>query len=129
MQAMITPGQTLENPVTGERFTFTDTTASTNGELLAFDFAPAPRRRGPDPARSPHPDRALRGPPRPDALSRRLAHAPGRPGRRRRGSARRHALLSVGMQRALLAPLVFAASRRAPCQVGSVRAAVTATAV
>jgi quercetin dioxygenase-like cupin family protein len=36
---MITPGQTLENPVTGERFTFTHTAASTGGELLAFDFA------------------------------------------------------------------------------------------
>jgi quercetin dioxygenase-like cupin family protein len=39
---MITPGQTLENPVTGERFTFTDTAASTDGELLAFDFALRP---------------------------------------------------------------------------------------
>ncbi|HET6867296.1 MAG TPA: cupin domain-containing protein [Solirubrobacteraceae bacterium] len=38
-QTMITPGQTLENPVTGERFTFTDTAASTDGELLGFDFA------------------------------------------------------------------------------------------
>src|SRR5947209_1830531 len=38
-QTMITPGQTLENPVTGERFTFTDTAASTGGELLGFDFA------------------------------------------------------------------------------------------
>jgi len=36
--SMITPGQTLENPVTGERFTFTHTAASTGGELLAFDF-------------------------------------------------------------------------------------------
>ena len=36
---MITPGQTLENRVTGERFTFTDTAASTGGELLGFDFA------------------------------------------------------------------------------------------
>ena len=36
---MITPGQTLENPVSGERFTFTDTAASTDGELLGFDFA------------------------------------------------------------------------------------------
>jgi mannose-6-phosphate isomerase-like protein (cupin superfamily) len=36
---MIIPGQTLENPVTGERFTFTDTTASTDGALLGFDFA------------------------------------------------------------------------------------------
>jgi quercetin dioxygenase-like cupin family protein len=40
--AMITPGQTLENPVTGERFTFTDTAASTDGELLAFDLALRP---------------------------------------------------------------------------------------
>jgi quercetin dioxygenase-like cupin family protein len=39
---MITPGQTLENPVTGERFTFTDTAASTGGELLGFDFALRP---------------------------------------------------------------------------------------
>jgi quercetin dioxygenase-like cupin family protein len=39
---MIFPGQTLENPVTGERFTFTHTAASTNGELLAFDFALRP---------------------------------------------------------------------------------------
>ena len=36
---MLIPGQTLENPVTGERFTFTDTEASSNGELLGFDFA------------------------------------------------------------------------------------------
>jgi quercetin dioxygenase-like cupin family protein len=39
---MITPGQTLENPVTGERFTFTATAATTGGELLAFDFALRP---------------------------------------------------------------------------------------
>ena len=39
---MINPGQTLENPVTGERFTFTDTAATTDGELLAFDFALRP---------------------------------------------------------------------------------------
>jgi quercetin dioxygenase-like cupin family protein len=39
---MITPGQILENPVTGERFTFTDTAATTGGELLAFDFALRP---------------------------------------------------------------------------------------
>jgi quercetin dioxygenase-like cupin family protein len=42
MLDMITPGQTLENPVTGERFTFTDTAATTGGELLAFDFALRP---------------------------------------------------------------------------------------
>jgi quercetin dioxygenase-like cupin family protein len=35
---MISPGQTLENPVTGERFTFTHTAGSTDGELLAFDL-------------------------------------------------------------------------------------------
>jgi quercetin dioxygenase-like cupin family protein len=40
--SMITPGQTLENPVTRERFTFTDTAATTDGELLAFDFALRP---------------------------------------------------------------------------------------
>jgi mannose-6-phosphate isomerase-like protein (cupin superfamily) len=39
---MITPGQTVENPVTGERFSFTHTAASTGGELLAFDFALRP---------------------------------------------------------------------------------------
>src|SRR5829696_7237040 len=38
----IQPGQTVENPVTGERFTFTNTAASTDGELLAFDFALRP---------------------------------------------------------------------------------------
>jgi quercetin dioxygenase-like cupin family protein len=39
---MISPGQTLENPVTGERFTFSNTAATTDGELLAFDFALRP---------------------------------------------------------------------------------------
>ncbi|HVG99312.1 MAG TPA: cupin domain-containing protein [Miltoncostaeaceae bacterium] len=38
----ILPGDALENPVTGERFTFTHTAASTGGELLAFDFALRP---------------------------------------------------------------------------------------
>ena len=38
----IQPGHTLENPVTGERFTFTHTAATTDGELLAFDFALRP---------------------------------------------------------------------------------------
>ena len=32
---MMSPGPTLENPVTGERFTFTDTAGTTDGELLA----------------------------------------------------------------------------------------------
>jgi quercetin dioxygenase-like cupin family protein len=46
---MIAPGQTLENPVTGERFTFTHTAASTDGELLAFDFALRPGGKVPVP--------------------------------------------------------------------------------
>ena len=46
---MIVPGQTLENPVTGERFTFTHTAASTDGELLAFDFALRPGGKVPIP--------------------------------------------------------------------------------
>ena len=39
---MITPGTTLENPVTGERFTFIETAASTDGERLTFDLALRP---------------------------------------------------------------------------------------
>jgi len=46
---MITPGQTLENPVTGERFTFTHTAGSTGGELLAFELALRPRGAVPIP--------------------------------------------------------------------------------
>ena len=38
----ILPGQTLENPVTGERFTFIETAASTGGERLAFELALRP---------------------------------------------------------------------------------------
>lgn len=38
----IAPGQTFENPVTGERFTFTDTAASTGGRLLAFELGLRP---------------------------------------------------------------------------------------
>ncbi len=33
------PGETLANPVTGERFTFIETAASSGGELLAFELA------------------------------------------------------------------------------------------
>jgi len=35
---MITPGQTLENPVTGERFTFVETAATTAGARLSFEL-------------------------------------------------------------------------------------------
>ena len=38
MSTQILPGATLENPITGERFTFTHTAASTGGELLAFEL-------------------------------------------------------------------------------------------
>jgi quercetin dioxygenase-like cupin family protein len=40
--ADITKGTRLENPVTGERFTFIHTASSSNGELLAFDLALRP---------------------------------------------------------------------------------------
>jgi quercetin dioxygenase-like cupin family protein len=39
---VVAPAQTLENPITGERFTFTHTAATTDGELLAFDLALRP---------------------------------------------------------------------------------------
>jgi quercetin dioxygenase-like cupin family protein len=39
---MISPGDTIQNPVTGERFTFTHTSATSGGELLAFDFGLRP---------------------------------------------------------------------------------------
>jgi quercetin dioxygenase-like cupin family protein len=39
---MIQPGQTLENPITGERFTFRETAATTEGELLAFELGLRP---------------------------------------------------------------------------------------
>jgi quercetin dioxygenase-like cupin family protein len=39
---MIQPGQTLENPITGERFTFRETAATTDGELLAFELGLRP---------------------------------------------------------------------------------------
>jgi quercetin dioxygenase-like cupin family protein len=42
LHTTIAPGQTLENPVTGERFTFTHTAGTTAGELLAFELALRP---------------------------------------------------------------------------------------
>src|SRR3954468_18593570 len=45
----IQPGETVENPVPGEPFTFTHTAASTDGELLAFDFALRPGGKVPIP--------------------------------------------------------------------------------
>jgi quercetin dioxygenase-like cupin family protein len=40
--AMIEPGQTLHNPVTGERFTFRQTATSSAGELLSFELGLRP---------------------------------------------------------------------------------------
>jgi quercetin dioxygenase-like cupin family protein len=37
-KTLIQPGDTLANPVTGERFTFLETAASSSGELLAFEL-------------------------------------------------------------------------------------------
>ena len=54
----VRPGQTVENPVTGERFTFTATAASTEGELLAFDFAL--KARGAVPMPHVHPEQSER---------------------------------------------------------------------
>ena len=39
---MFAPGDTLENPITGERFKFTDTAATTGGKLLAFELGLPP---------------------------------------------------------------------------------------
>jgi mannose-6-phosphate isomerase-like protein (cupin superfamily) len=39
---MFMPGDTLENPVTGERFTFVETAATTDGELLSFELGLRP---------------------------------------------------------------------------------------
>jgi quercetin dioxygenase-like cupin family protein len=39
---MITPNQTLENPVTGERFTFIETGDTTGGALLSFELGLRP---------------------------------------------------------------------------------------
>lgn len=40
-------GQTLENPASGERITFRQTAADTNGELVAIDLQLPPNRRVP----------------------------------------------------------------------------------
>ena len=55
---MFHAGDQIENPVTGERFTFTATAASTEGELLAFDFALRPGGAVPMP--HVHPDQSER---------------------------------------------------------------------
>lgn len=42
IDSALLPGDVLENPVTGERFAFTATAASTRWQLLAFDFTLRP---------------------------------------------------------------------------------------
>lgn len=44
---MARAGQTIENPVSGERFTFLKTAADTNGELLRFELVLRPGGRIP----------------------------------------------------------------------------------
>jgi mannose-6-phosphate isomerase-like protein (cupin superfamily) len=41
-RSMAYAGQTIENPISGERITFRRTAADTNGELLAFDLELSP---------------------------------------------------------------------------------------
>lgn len=50
---MITPGETLENPITGERFRFTETSDTTDGELLAFELSLRPGGAVPIPHQHP----------------------------------------------------------------------------
>jgi mannose-6-phosphate isomerase-like protein (cupin superfamily) len=44
---MARPGDTIENPITGERIIFLQTIEDTGGELLRFEFAASPYADGP----------------------------------------------------------------------------------
>jgi mannose-6-phosphate isomerase-like protein (cupin superfamily) len=44
---MARPGETIENPLTGERITFLETAEDTDGELLRFEYAAPPHAEGP----------------------------------------------------------------------------------
>jgi mannose-6-phosphate isomerase-like protein (cupin superfamily) len=44
---MAHPGETIENPLTGERITFLKTTEDTGGKLLQFEYAAPPHAEGP----------------------------------------------------------------------------------
>ncbi len=44
---MAHPGETIENPFTGECITFPETTEDTGGELLRFEYAALPHAEGP----------------------------------------------------------------------------------
>jgi mannose-6-phosphate isomerase-like protein (cupin superfamily) len=45
--SMASRGETIENPLTGERMTFLETARDTNGELLRMDYVAPPRYKGP----------------------------------------------------------------------------------
>jgi mannose-6-phosphate isomerase-like protein (cupin superfamily) len=40
-------GDTIENPLTGERMTFLETASDTDGELLQMEYVAPPRSKGP----------------------------------------------------------------------------------
>jgi mannose-6-phosphate isomerase-like protein (cupin superfamily) len=44
---MASRGETIENPLTGERMTFLETARDTDGELLRMDYVAPPRSKGP----------------------------------------------------------------------------------
>ena len=94
---MISPGQTLENPVTGERFDLHRDRGDHRRRAARLRARPAARRRRADAAHAPDPDRAVRGRRGPNAVPRRMAHGHGRAGRRGRGRAgRRHGFANAG---------------------------------
>jgi mannose-6-phosphate isomerase-like protein (cupin superfamily) len=45
--SMARRGETIENPLTGERMTFLETARDTDGELLRMDYVAPPRYKGP----------------------------------------------------------------------------------
>jgi hypothetical protein len=57
---MISTGDTIENPVTGERITFLATSADTDGEAVVIETVVRPARLRGGGARPSFPERALR---------------------------------------------------------------------
>ena len=93
-------GQTIENPVSGEKITFIQTSADTDGELLEIELELSRRRRRPRRAHPPRAGGALRGHRGHDVLPhgpeedrrrpRRGRDRPGRQGARVQERRRRH---------------------------------------
>ena len=83
-------GQTISNPVSGERITFVKTAADTNGELLAIDMTLA--ADGHVPGAHVHPEQEERFEVVSGTMVFRMGRQEGRrrPRRRRRRPARRH---------------------------------------